>query len=117
MKKLSIVITRPPFGTINAAEALRFANGAAAYGHDLSLILVNDGVLTAKRNQKAEPSGYTSLSPLVENLAKKGSKILIDAYSVSRLGLCKEDFVKEVKFVDICEISSNLLASEMRAIF
>ena len=120
MKSLSIIITKPPFGLIHAAEAVRLANGAVAYGHDVSLILVDDGILVAKKGQRAENSGWTSLSPLIEKLAassSKKSKVLADVDSAKRIGLHQSDLVEGVKLVESVVIASTVSASDRTAIF
>ena len=119
MKSLSIIITRPPFGMIHAAEAVRLANGAAAYGHDVSIILVNDGILVAKKGQKAEDGGWTSLSPLVEKLAasSKRVRVLADIDSARQIGLTQNDFVEGVRLVESEIISSTVIGSDRTAIF
>lgn len=119
MKSLSIIITRPPFGMIHAAEAVRLANGAVAYGHDVSIILVNDGILVAKKGQKAEDSGWTSLSPLVEKLAtpSKRVRVLADIDSARQIGLTQNDLVEGVRLVESEIISSTVIGSDRTAIF
>ncbi|HXQ91632.1 MAG TPA: DsrE family protein [Nitrososphaerales archaeon] len=119
MKSLAIIISKPPFGMIHAAEAIRLANGAVTYGHDVSIILVNDGILVAKRGQKAEDSGWTSLSPLVEKLAtsSKRAGVLADIESARQIGLGQGDFVEGVRLVQSNVISSTVIASDRTVIF
>ncbi len=120
MRSLSIIITKPPFGLIHAAEALRLANGAVAYGHYVSIILVEDGILVAKKGQKAEDAGWTSLSPLIEKLAaatSKRSRVLADVDSARRIGLSQSDLVEGVNLVESEIITSTVIASDRTAIF
>ena len=119
MKSLSIIITKPPFGMINAAEAVRLANGAIAYGHNVSIILVNDGILVAKKGQKAEESGWTSLSPLVEKLATSSqrARVLADINSVRQIGLVQSDLVEGVRLVESEIVTSTVITSDRTAIF
>jgi len=119
MKTIAIIITKPPFGMIHAAEAIRLANGAVAYGHDVSIILLHDGILLAKRGQKAEDSGWTSLSPLVEKLAtsSKRARVLADVDSAREIGLAQGDLVEGVRLVESNVISSTVIASDRTAIF
>ena len=116
MKSLVIIITKPPFGTIHDAEAVRLANGALSYGHGVTIVLVGDGVLLAKQGQKAEESGWTSLSPLIEKLATH-AEVLADAEAANNMGLAQSDLVAGVKLVEGEVILSKVAGSERTAVF
>ncbi|MDG7010787.1 MAG: DsrE family protein [Nitrososphaerota archaeon] len=93
-KSLAIAITKAPFGTIHAAEAIRLANGAISYGHEVTVVLIGDGIYMAKTGQKAEEAGWTSLSPLLEKLVSSGrAKVLVDSGSAVERGVRAEDLV------------------------
>lgn len=64
--RLCILVHRPPYGTINAAEAVRHLNGATAHGLEATAILVGDGVYLARAGQAPGTSGWTALSPVLE---------------------------------------------------
>ena len=119
MKSFSIIITKPPFGMVHASEAIRLANGAVAYGHDVSIVLVGDGILVAKRGQAAEGSGWTSLSQLVEKLATgaKKARVLADIDGVRQIGLSETDLVDGVELVESKFIASTVIASEKTVTF
>ena len=118
MKSLAILITKAPFGTIHAAEAIRLANGALAYGHEVSVLLVGDGVLVAKSGQRAEETGWTSLSPLLQKLASSGrARVLADFDSAKLRGLDESDIVEGIRLVDSSTISSTAANSQRTVIF
>lgn len=118
MKSLSIVISKPPFGTIHAAEALRLANGAISYGHKVSILLIGDGVYTAKAGQKAEETGWASLSTILEKAAVSGqAKVLADKKSALDRGLGENDFVQGVELVGEEDVQSITTASEAVTVF
>ena len=62
MDTLCILVHRPPYGRIHAAEAIRHLNGASAYGLKVTAILLGDGVYLAKRSQAPGTTGWTDLS-------------------------------------------------------
>ena len=118
MKPLAILITKAPFGTIHAAEATRLANGAVAYGHEVSILLVGDGVLVAKSGQRAEDTGCTSLSPLLQKLASSGrTRVLADIDSARLRGLDESDIMGGIRLVDSSTISSTAANSQRTVIF
>lgn len=112
------MITRPSFGAIHAAEAMRLANGALSYGHKVSLILVNDGILVAKNGQNAEDSGWTSLSSLVEDFSKSSNaRVLADIEKAKELGMTEKDVAAGVRLVDLGTITSEVVDSDRLAVF
>lgn len=60
-KRCLIVLRHAPYGRIDAAEAVRHLNGAAANGFQASLLLLEDGVYLAKAGQVVAP-GWTDLA-------------------------------------------------------
>lgn len=117
-KSLAIIITRPPFGAIHAAEAIRLANGAVSYGHEVEIILLGDGVYAAKKGQKAEGAGWTSLSPLLEKLASSGrAKVLVDNASASARGIGLNDLAVGAELMDSSGISSAIANAGRSTVF
>ena len=118
MKSLAILITKAPFGTIHAAEAIRLANGAISYGHEVSILLVGDGVLVAKSEQRAEETGWTSLSPLLQKLASSSrARVLADLDSAKERGLSESDIVEGIRLIDSSAIFSTAASSQRTVIF
>ena len=60
-KRFLIVLRHAPYGRIDAAEAVRHLNGAAANGFQATLLLLDDGVYLAKAGQVPSP-GWTDLA-------------------------------------------------------
>ena len=117
-KSLVIMITKPPFGSIHAAEAIRLANGAISYGHEVTMVLIGDGIYTAKKDQKAEGAGWTSLGPLLEKLLSSGrAKVLVDITSASKRGMIAKDLVAGVELADGSSVFSAMANAERSTIF
>jgi len=51
MENIAMIVRKAPYGDINAAEAVRHALGAAADDIKTSLILLDSGVLLAKKGK------------------------------------------------------------------
>jgi len=88
---LCILVHRPPYGGIQAAEAVRHLNGAAAQGLEATAILLEDGVYVARVGQDPGTTGWTALSPVLEAAlggAKAGSsRLLVDRASLHARGV------------------------------
>ncbi|MBI2563527.1 MAG: DsrE family protein [candidate division NC10 bacterium] len=89
--QLCILVHRPPYGGIQAAEGVRHLNGAAAQGLEATAILVGDGVYVARAGQDPGATGWTALSPALEEVvgaAAAGSpRLLVDEVSLQSRGL------------------------------
>jgi len=98
---LCILVRRPPYGTIHAAEALRHAGGALGEGLDVAVALVDDGVYLARDGQNVGDTGYTGLSPVLFKLLAKGARVHVHAPSAQARGLlADEHFVPAIELVD-----------------
>jgi len=84
--QLCILVHRPPYGGIHAAEAVRHLNGAAAQGLEATAILVGDGVYVARTGQDPGATGWTALSPALEEALEGGEtgspRLLVDEESL-----------------------------------
>ena len=69
---LCILVHRPPYGEIQAAEAVRHLNGATAHGLEATAILLGDGVYLARSGQDPRATGWTALSLALEDALGDG---------------------------------------------
>ncbi|MFQ6051799.1 MAG: DsrE family protein [Candidatus Hydrothermarchaeota archaeon] len=53
MRTISIVIRRPPYGSLNTEEALRLAVGCTIGDHSVNLIFIGEGVYSILPDQKS----------------------------------------------------------------
>ncbi|MCL4370829.1 MAG: DsrE family protein [Chloroflexi bacterium] len=116
---MTIVVRRAPYGTIDAAEAIRHAAGGLNFKVPTTLLLMEDGVFVARRDQRPEGIGYLSLSrALEEYLARRGKdqdgeeiggRVVVHAPSARERGLTPDDLIAGVRVVDEAE-SARLLA-------
>ncbi len=115
--KLAVVLTKAPYGDIQAAEAVRHAMGAVGDEIDVTLLLVDDGVYLAKKGQDVGESGYTELGESVSDLIDMGCSVLAEKNSLREAGLDAEDIVDNVKVVTGYEISETIMESDKTMIF
>ncbi len=94
---MCILIHRPPYGGIHAAEAVRHLNGAAAQGVEASAILMGDGVYVARAGQHPGTTGWTALSSALENPlghAEEGyPRLWVDEVSLRARGIPAESLI------------------------
>lgn len=87
---LTILIRRPPYGQIQAAEAIRHMGGALGDGIQTNVLLVDDGVYLAREGQTPGETGFTPLiDPLAKGLAK-GARVYMHIPSAQARGLLND---------------------------
>lgn len=110
--RLCILVHRPPYGGIHAAEAVRHLNGAASQGLEATAILLEDGVYVARAGQDVGATGWTALSPVLEDAlrgAGSGSpRLLVDRESLHARGLPAESLIPGSTVVDEQAIADAL---------
>lgn len=98
---LCILIRRPPYGQMHAAEAIRHAGGALNEGIQTTIVLMDDGVYVARDGQNMGDTAWTPLAPALMKMLAKGARVLLHAPSAHTRGLLEgEHFVVGVELVD-----------------
>ncbi len=89
MANVAMILKRSPYGDINAAEAVRHALGAVSCELSVDLILVDCGVLLARKGQDDKGTGFTNLEGALKDCVEMGVAVYADAASlkVHRLGV------------------------------
>ena len=78
MSKIAMILRRAPYGDINAAEAVRHALGAVSDDIEVSLILVDGGVLLARKGQDDTGTGFTNLETTLKDCTEMGVEVFAD---------------------------------------
>lgn len=107
-QSVCILVRRAPYGVIQAAEAIRHINGAAANGFAATAVFADDGVYVLKTNQDVGSSGFTSLSgALTDTLAKPEprARILVHRSSAEARGLSHDDLLPGVTWISDGELA------------
>ncbi|MBI5301019.1 MAG: DsrE family protein [Chloroflexi bacterium] len=115
---LAILIRRPPYGQIHAAEAIRHMGGALGDGIQTNVLLVDDGVYLARGGQDAGNTGITSLAePLTKGIAK-GTRVYMHVPSAQARGLLNDPQVLPgVDCIDDDGLARLVLASEIVMVY
>jgi sulfur relay (sulfurtransferase) DsrF/TusC family protein len=114
--RLAVVLQSAPYGSLEAAEALRHALGAAVEGLQVKLLLVDAGVLLARR-QGGQEGPYGSLSEALQGALEAGVVVLAEQASLSRWGLDSQDLLEGVQRIDGFELSQLLEEAEKVMVF
>ncbi len=112
-----MILRKPPYGDINAAEAVRHALGALSDNHPVSLILLDGGVQIARKNQDETGTGSTNLEAALRDCGEMGVEVLAYNLSLIEYGLTDADIVEGIKAADEADIASRIGQADTTMIF
>lgn len=117
MGNIAMILKRSPYGDINAAEAVRHALGAVSFEMSVDLILVDGGVLLAKKGQDDTGTGFTNLESTLKDCLEMGVAVYADVASLKAQRVASNDVVENVKLVGVKEIAGLLKEAKATMIF
>jgi sulfur relay (sulfurtransferase) DsrF/TusC family protein len=117
MGKIAIILKRSPYGDINAAEAVRHALGGVAGELNIDLILVDGGVLLAKKGQNDTGTGFTNLEGALKDCIDMGVEVYADRASVREQHLEPADIVEGVKIANATQVAELIQEAKTTMIF
>jgi sulfur relay (sulfurtransferase) DsrF/TusC family protein len=117
MGNTAMILKRSPYGDINAAEAVRHALGAASFEMNVDLVLVDGGVLLAKKGQDDTGTGFTNLESTLKDCLEMGVAVYADESSLKNWRMAGENVIEGVKTVDSKEIASLIQSAKTTVIF
>lgn len=117
MANVAMILKRSPYGDINAAEAVRHALGAVSFELDVALVLVDGGVLLAKKGQDDVGTGFTNLEGVLRDCLDMGVSVYADDSSLKAQRVDAGDLVEGVKAADGNEIAGVIRNAKTTMIF
>jgi len=117
MGSISIVLRKAPYGTTDAAEAIRHALGGATEEMEVQLILLDGGVNAARKNQDMASTGFVNIGEGIGDCIDMDVVVSADRESVMEAGLEQSDLVDDVKIVSGSEIAALIKATDTTMIF
>jgi sulfur relay (sulfurtransferase) DsrF/TusC family protein len=117
MSDVAMILKRSPYGDINAAEAVRHALGAVSGELSVDLILVDGGVLLAKKGQDDAGTGFTNLEGALKDCLDMGIPVYADGDSLKAFRVSPDDMVAGVRAVKGAEIAGLVKEAKTTMIF
>jgi len=117
MESIAIILRRPPYGDISAAEAVRHALGALGEDIKVSLIMLDSGVFVSLKNQRAEGTGFTNLADALKDSIEMGVEVYADKHSLKDAIIEPEEMVDGIKIANGSELSEIIKEASAVMIF
>ncbi len=113
-KKLMVVNRKAPHGTIYALEALEQVLIAAAFGQQVSIAFLDDGVYQLVRNQNTGDIGTKNFSPAFRALEDYDVKTLyVEHESLGLRGLTAADLLVSVTVLAATELAARMAEQDV----
>ena len=109
MSRYVLVESRDPFDSRDCEHFYEIARGLKDAGNDVTLFLVQNGVLPTRKE--------STHAPKLKGLAAAQVTILADAFSLKERAIGHEDLVASVKSSDVDHLVDLLMAADTKAIW
>ena len=117
MGSVSIILRRPPYGSVDTSEAIRHALGGVTNAMDVNLILVDGGVAAARKGQDVSGTEYSSIEEGIKDCMDMGAVVYADKDFVEAERLKINDFAEGVRIINSSEIAEIIANSDTTMIF
>lgn len=114
---ISIMLRRPPYGTVDASEAIRHALGGVSEEVEVKLVLVDGGANAARKGQDTGKTPYSSMEEGIKDCIDMGVEVYVDKASLKDEYIEPERLIDGVKIVNSHEIAEIIKAADLTMIF
>ncbi|MCX7794727.1 MAG: DsrE family protein [Thermodesulfovibrionales bacterium] len=114
---ISIILRKPPYGTVDASEAIRHALGAVTEDLSVRLVLVDGGVNAARKNQDVRYTPYSSIEEGIRDCINMGVEVYVDKTSLKEEYIDTDGLIDGVRIVNSHEIAEIIKTADVTMIF
>jgi len=117
MESMGIILRKPPYGTVDAPEAIRHALGGITEDMSVRLILVDGGVNAARKGQDTSGTKYLSTEEGIKDCIDMGAMVYVDRASLKEECLENDDLIEGVVISTGTEIAGVIAETDTIMIF
>jgi len=117
MQSITIILRKPPYGTVDASEAIRHTLGAITEELLVQMVLVDGGIHAARKNQDTGSTGYLSVEEGIRDCLDMGAAVYVDRKSMETAGIEVSDLIDGVTISGQTEITTVIKGSGTTMIF
>lgn len=114
---ISIILRRPPYGTVDASEAIRHALGGVTEDVTVKLILVDGGINTARKGQNNSGTPFSSIEDALKDCIDMGVEVYADKSSMKEEYIEPDRLIDGVRVVNSHEIAEIIKTTDLTMIF
>ena len=117
MGSISIILRRPPYGTVDASEAIRHALGGATNDMEVKLLLVDGGVHAARKGQDVSETKYLNAGDGIQDCIDMGVAVYADEASLKREQIGNDGIIEGVTITNGSEIAAMIGKTDTTIVF
>jgi len=110
-----IILNDPPYGTERSYNGLRLAKALSSTDAKVTVFLMADAIVCAKRGQKV-PQGFYNIELMLKSVIRKGEVLLCGTCMDAR-GFNDDDIVPEAQRSTMQELAERTLAADQVLVF
>lgn len=111
MRSITLIVNGAPYGTEGPYNAFRLASALVAKAATVSIFLMADAVLAAKKGQKV-PKGYYNLEQMLSDLTAKDIRVRLCGTCAKARALAPEDVLEGAAIGSMMELAQWVLESD-----
>ena len=115
MKNILIILNDPPYGTERSYNGLRLAKALSNEDSHITVFLLADAVVCAKRGQKV-PHGFYNMELMLKSIIRNG-EVLACGTCMDARGLTDDDILEGAKRSTMPELSEHTLNADKVLVF
>jgi tRNA 2-thiouridine synthesizing protein D len=117
MGSISIILRRPPYGTVDASEAIRHALGGVSDELEVNLLLVDGGVHVARKGQDVSQTKYLNAGDGIQDCIDMGVAVYADEASLKREQIGNDSIIEGVTITNSTEIAHIIGKTDTTMVF
>ncbi len=110
-----IILNEPPYGTERSYNGLRMAKALSNTDAKVTVFLMADAIVCAKRGQKV-PQGFYNIELMLKSVIRKGEVLLCGTCMDAR-GFTDDDIVPDAQRSTMQELAERTLAADKVLVF
>jgi len=117
MESISILLRRPPYGTVDSSEAIRHALGGVTEDMEVKLLLVDGGVNAARKGQDVSQTEYLNAGEGIQDCIDMGVAVYADEASLKREQIGNDCIIEGVTIASGTEIAALIGKTDTTLVF
>ncbi len=117
MATICILLTRAPYGTVDASEAVRHALGGVTEGMSVRLILLDAGAMASIKGQDVSGTEYKSIEEGLKDCIDMGVDVCVDRVSLKEQQIETDQIIEGVTVMNSYEVSETIKDADTVMIF
>ncbi len=117
MGGITIFFRKPPYGTVDASEAIRHALGGVTEDMSVNLFLVDGGVNAALKHQDVANTEYLSVEEGIKDCIEMGVNVYAERMSLRDEGIEAPELTDGIKAISGFEMAEIINSANVTLVF